>query len=169
MKIITEPSVYVVGRPSLHTDLIDFLEDHHTDWKSDSPRPAEVLVEGAGRLCYMSFNTPRPGGNAAYIKHILEAGHGSVLEHAVWNFIITGVSRSLTHELVRHRAGLAYSQLSQRYVDESDVGFVLPPDLMDEYAVFRRIQLDKNPPTTPNDDLYQYFRCWHWLRKFPQY
>ena len=55
----------------------------------------------------MSFAKPRPGGNKAYLDHILEVGHGSVLEHAVWNFVFTGVSRSLTHELVRHRAGWA--------------------------------------------------------------
>src|SRR5947209_19727819 len=52
--------------------------------------------------------------------------HGSVLEHAVWNFIVTGVSRSFTHELIRHRAGWGYSQLSQRFVDESTADFVEP-------------------------------------------
>ncbi|MGL6097227.1 MAG: FAD-dependent thymidylate synthase [Fimbriiglobus sp.] len=76
--------------------------------------------------CYMSFAKPRPGGNAAYLHHIKEVGHGSVLEHAVWNFLFTGVSRSLTHELVRHRAGLGFSQLSQRYVDESVAEYVEP-------------------------------------------
>ena len=86
----------------------------------------EQLVEIAGRVCYMSFARPRPGGNKAYLGHILEVGHGSVLEHAVWNFVFTGVSRSLTHELVRHRAGWAYSQLSQRYVDESVAEYVEP-------------------------------------------
>ena len=45
-------------------------------------------------------------------------GHGSVLEHAVWNFIIAGVNRSYTHELIRHRTGFGYSQFSQRYVDD---------------------------------------------------
>src|SRR4051794_16778821 len=74
----------------------------------------------------MSFARPRPGGNKAYLDHILEVGHGSVLEHAVWNFVFTGVSRSLTHELIRHRAGWAYSQLSQRYVDESVAEYVEP-------------------------------------------
>jgi len=74
----------------------------------------------------MSFAKPRPGGNAGYIGHILEVGHGSVLEHAVWNFVVTGVSRSFTHELVRHRAGFSFSQLSQRYVDESAAEFVEP-------------------------------------------
>src|SRR4029077_19466275 len=86
----------------------------------------EHLSEIAGRLCYMSFARPRPGGNKAYIDHIKEVGHGSVLEHAVWNFVFTGVSRSLTHELVRHRAGMGYSQLSQRYVDESVAEYVEP-------------------------------------------
>lgn len=76
--------------------------------------------------CYMSFAKPRPGGNSAYLNHIKEVGHGSVLEHAVWNLLFTGVSRSLTHELVRHRAGMGYSQLSQRYVDESVAEYVEP-------------------------------------------
>jgi len=92
----------------------------------DSAVSAEVLCEVAGRVCYMSFARPRPGGNRAYLEHIKESGHGSVLEHAVWNLLITGVSRSLTHELVRHRAGFSYSQLSQRYVDESGAEYVEP-------------------------------------------
>jgi thymidylate synthase (FAD) len=86
----------------------------------------ECLAEIAGRLCYLSYARPRPGGNKTYLDHILEVGHGSVLEHAVWNFVFTGISRSLTHELVRHRAGWAYSQLSQRYVDESVAEYVEP-------------------------------------------
>src|SRR5262245_64008185 len=80
----------------------------------------------------MSFARPRPGGNAKYFDHLLEVGHGSVLEHAVWNFIFTGVSRSLTHELIRHRAGFGYSQLSQRYVDESDSDFIEPDAIADD-------------------------------------
>lgn len=83
------------------------------------------LVHFSGN-CYMSYARPRPGGNKAYLGHIMEVGHGSVLEHAVWNFVFTRVSRSLTHELVRHRAGMGYSQLSQRYVDESVAEYVEP-------------------------------------------
>ncbi len=64
----------------------------------------------------------------------------SVIEHATWTLLLTGVSRSLTHELVRHRAGMAYSQLSQRYVDEGDCAFVVPPDLMEEYRVYLKMQ-----------------------------
>ena len=85
----------------------------------------------------MSFAKPRPGGNAAYIGHILEVGHGSVLEHAVFNLIITGVSRSFTHELVRHRAGFGYSQLSQRFVDESECAFVEPDAIADDPELHR--------------------------------
>ena len=49
-----------------------------------------------------------------------------MLEHAVFSLLFTGVSRSLTHELVRHRAGFGFSQLSQRFVDESECSFVEP-------------------------------------------
>ena len=127
IRIITEPAVYLVGKQVIGDNELDrFLTDHGVSWESDSSIAAEVLTETAGRTCYMSFARPRPGGNATYLTHIKEVGHGSVLEHAVWNFIITGVSRSLTHELVRHRAGFGYSQLSQRYVDESVAEYVEP-------------------------------------------
>jgi thymidylate synthase (FAD) len=125
--VITEPTVYLVGKQMIEGhELERFLADHGVSWESDSEVAAEVLTETAGRVCYMSFARPRPGGNSAYLHHIKEVGHGSVLEHAVWNFIITGVSRSLTHELVRHRAGFGFSQLSQRYVDESIAEYVEP-------------------------------------------
>lgn len=128
MKIITEPTVYLVGKQDINNQIVDFLSDHEVGhWNTDTNNAGEELVEIAGRLCYMSFAKPRPGGNKAYIDHILEVGHGSVLEHAVYSMIFTGVSRSLTHELVRHRAGMSYSQLSQRYCDE--VSFVRPPGI----------------------------------------
>jgi thymidylate synthase (FAD) len=127
IRIITEPEVYLVGKQVIQdAELARFLADHGVSWESDSEVPAEVLTETAGRLCYMSFARPRPGGNATYLTHIKEVGHGSVLEHAVWNFVFVGISRSLTHELVRHRAGWSYSQLSQRYVDESIAEYVEP-------------------------------------------
>ncbi len=134
MRIVRRPRVYLVGRASLDSaELGEFLADHGVaSWSTDSDIPAEMLPEVAGRLCYMSFAKPRPGGNAAYLGHIKMVGHGSVLEHAVWNFIITGVSRSFTHELVRHRAGFGYSQLSQRYVDESVADFVEPDCIGDD-------------------------------------
>lgn len=128
MKIIREPKVYLIGQQILLRE--GFLRFAHDEGiaavAEDRVAEAEALIETAGRLCYMSFKSPRPGGNKAYLQHILESGHGSVLEHAVWNFIITNISRSCSHELVRHRAGWSYSQLSQRYVDESVAEYVEP-------------------------------------------
>lgn len=126
--VVTLPKVYLVGKQMIENHgLQEFLEDHDVaHWRTDALEVGEKLVELAGRTCYMSFAKPRPGGNKAYIRHVLEAGHGSVLEHSVYNFIITGVSRSFTHELVRHRAGWGFSQLSQRFVDESECEFVEP-------------------------------------------
>jgi len=130
IRVIHEPTVYLLGRPTLsENELERFLEDHGVAWESDTEQAAEYLTEVAGRVCYMSFARPRPGGNKAYLDHILEVGHGSVLEHAVWNFLFSGVSRSLTHELIRHRAGFGYSQLSQRYVDESVAEYVEPAEI----------------------------------------
>lgn len=135
--ILRDPKVYLVGRQSIDEDALSrFLADEGVSrWATDTEEAGEKLVEVAGRLCYKSYARPRPGGNAAYIGHILEVGHGSVLEHAVFNFIITGVSRSFTHELVRHRAGMGYSQLSQRFVDESECAFVEPDPIADDPAL----------------------------------
>jgi thymidylate synthase (FAD) len=64
------------------------------------------------------------------VKRIVDRGHESVLEHAVFSFRIEGVSRALTHQLVRHRIA-SYSQRSQRYVDEGEFGYVVPPMIKD--------------------------------------
>jgi thymidylate synthase (FAD) len=128
LHIIHEPRVYLLGRQVVDEEALSaFLSDHDvTKWTTDTEVGGEKLIETAGRVCYMSFQKPRPGGNKAYLGHILEVGHGSVLEHAVFCLLFTGVSRSLTHELVRHRAGFGFSQLSQRFVDESECSFVEP-------------------------------------------
>ncbi len=139
LKLIYEPKVYVVGTNiSDDTQLAKFLSDENinTGYASTAESDAEELMEVAGRVCYMSFNKPRPGGNKAYIERILESSHGSVLEHGIANILITGVSRSLIHELVRHRAGFGFSQLSQRYVDESDTAFVVPPEYISNSLLF---------------------------------
>src|SRR6266568_8018107 len=142
IRILREPSVYLVGRQTIDARELDrFLSDHGVSWQTDTEVAAEHLTEVAGRVCYMSFAKPRPGGNKVYLDHILEVGHGSVLEHAVWNFVFTGVSRTLTHELVRHRAGWAYSQLSQRYVDESVAEYV-EPDCIAENPALHQLWLE---------------------------
>jgi len=124
---ITRPKVYLLGRQAVAGDeLARFLSDEGLQFSTDTTAAAEVLSEIAGRTCYMSFGKGRKS-NQEYIENILSSKHGSVLEHAVWSLLITGVSRALTHELVRHRAGFGYSQLSQRYVDESDARYVVPP------------------------------------------
>lgn len=130
MKIITEPSVYLISSQVINdAELEQFGNDEDIQFRQTSFISAQYVVELAGRVCYMSFANPRPGGNKAYIQHILEVGHGSVLEHAVFGLLITGVSRALTHELIRHRAGFGFSQLSQRFVDESECNFVMPPSI----------------------------------------
>jgi len=135
---VTQPKVYLLGRQALvEGELARFLNDEGLIFSTDTRVAAEVLNEIAGRTCYMSFGKGRKS-NREYLENILSSKHGSVLEHAVWNVLITGVSRSLTHELVRHRAGFGYSQLSQRYVDESDARYVVPPLYQQNEALYAK-------------------------------
>ena len=95
-------------------------------WETDADG-GQALAEFAGRACYQSWTKPNPrtATNAGYLRHILEVGHLSVLEHGSVTVYLTGISRSLTHELIRHRH-FSYSQLSQRYVPERNAAFVEP-------------------------------------------
>jgi thymidylate synthase (FAD) len=124
MNILRQPKVTLLARPQ-------FLEPEHlpVQWKGEST-DGEKLAEFAGRLCYMSQHNPAGRTTAEYLANILRQGHGSVFEHAVYVLLIEGISRSCSHELVRHRAGFGYSQLSQRYVDESNASFVMPPAIL---------------------------------------
>lgn len=150
MKLIFEPSVYLIAKQqSIDSEIDKFLKDEGIEgWTTDAFSPAEKTTEIGGRLCYMSFTKPRPGGNSKYIEHIKEVQHGSVCEHTSWTFLITGVSRALTHELVRHRH-FNFSQLSQRYVDETECNMVVPPELQNEVLYFKsctddgRVALEK--------------------------
>jgi thymidylate synthase (FAD) len=128
MRIIREPKIYVLGRQTVAPEEVArFLKDQGTTWATDTEVGAEMLCEIAGRVCYMSFGVKQGRKtNPEYLANIISSEHGSVLEHAAWNLLITGVSRSFTHEFIRHRAGFGYSQLSQRYVDESEADFVEP-------------------------------------------
>src|SRR5438876_6361069 len=102
-------------------------------WETDAADDASALVEFAGRACYRSWSRPNPAtrSNRTYIGHILDQEHYPVLEHAGFTIMLTGVSRSLTHELTRHRH-LSYSQRSQRFVNEDDTPVVLPPLFRDD-------------------------------------
>ncbi len=143
MYIFTEPRITLLARQQ-------YVAAPHINWESDADAPAEAIAEFAGRLCYLSFGADAgfEGGhrlisgrttNREYLANILKVRHGSVLEHGVWTLLFEGISRALTHELIRHRH-FSYSQLSQRYVDESDVAFVLPPEIHEgtpAYETFR--------------------------------
>jgi thymidylate synthase (FAD) len=103
-----------------------FTPPAEVPWETDADG-GQALAEFAGRACYQSWTKPNPATatNEGYLRHILEVGHLSVLEHGSVTFYMTGVSRSFTHELIRHRH-FSYSQLSQRYVPERDAAMVEP-------------------------------------------
>ena len=91
----------------------------------------EAVIERAGCTCYQSASTAGRDSKRDFIRRIIENGHYSVLEHAYATFRITGVSRSFTHQLVRHRL-CAFSQRSQRYVNEKNFAFVEPESIREK-------------------------------------
>jgi thymidylate synthase (FAD) len=123
---LTAPGVVLMAKPQVNlSGMGNFLEGFDPGLGFDaylndtSALPAGTqLCKIAGQTCYASFGPKRTMNQDAerYFKNIMESGHGSVLEHANYSFLFYGISRSLTHELIRHRAGFGFSQLSQRYV-----------------------------------------------------
>ncbi|GAB1642444.1 FAD-dependent thymidylate synthase [Krasilnikovia sp. MM14-A1259] len=107
-------------------------------WSTDADG-GQALAEFAGRACYQSWRKPNPATatNAGYLAHILEVGHLSVLEHGTVSFYFSGVSRSFTHELIRHRH-FSYSQLSQRYVPEREAAMVEPAVIADDPELHKK-------------------------------
>ena len=141
----TSPTVYLIARPSLDIDgMRGYLEDvgaasfieRRFGQDAGPANAAQLLVEFCGRVCYRSWE---PGLNPnvtriredqeEYLGNLLRSLHGSVLEHANYTFAFRNVSRVFTHELVRHRAGSAFSQESLRYVRLKDIGFRVPAAL----------------------------------------
>ena len=94
----------------------------------------EPLIAAAARTCYSKLTTEEiyktmaedPDKNREFIQRLRDMGHESPLEHVSFTFGIDGVSRALTHQLVRHRVGCSYSQQSQRYVNGKNFSFVTP-------------------------------------------
>jgi len=136
MKIVT-PKSFIIGDTQINDEGFQAMlsEIGVPEWTTDAESGSELLIEAAGKMCYMSFDTKlnenltRTGtrNNLQYIQDGLVAtGHGSVLEHAVVNIAFINVSRVFTHELVRHRAGASYSQTSGRYVRLGELSFWLP-------------------------------------------
>lgn len=130
--------VYIIGRTEFQGEFPgkaerSAFETRYTSglmsWhSSELPNEGQTLIEFAGRLCYESFDLPneKTKENSGYIRNIISLGHESVLEHVSVTFYVEGVSRNLSHELIRHRH-LSFSELSQRYVDMTEANIVVPP------------------------------------------
>lgn len=157
----TQSKVYLLARPQLNwAGLSDYLvsigaahdEEDWSSWVHEritnmEAEDAEVLVEAAGRICYRSWepgmnpNVTRIRENRAdYFENIMRSAHGSVLEHAQFSFILQNVSRVVTHELTRHRAGTAISQESLRFVRLDDIPVRLPEWAKDDPVLMRQIK-----------------------------
>lgn len=150
MKIV-DPKVYIISETQISPGLYDYLKDHEIGWKPAlGVTSAETLIEFAGRNCYESWpkedgtfenkNISRVReGNDIYINNILKSGHGSVLEHCNVGFLLE-LSRVATHELVRHRAGTAYAQSSDRYIRCDDIPMYAPDIIKDNADAYRVYQ-----------------------------
>ena len=140
----TTPQIELIARPSVDLGALErYLKTVGGDsWlqmrreQDEGINDGQLLVEAAGRACYRSWTeglnpnvTRVRRDQKEYFLNILRSGHGSVLEHANYSFIIWDVSRVFTHELVRHRAGSAFSQESLRFVRIKDLPFRIPESL----------------------------------------
>jgi thymidylate synthase (FAD) len=132
--------LYLIAKTCMEAGLEQFLSERGLDWHRDVPgTEPELVAEFAGRVCYMSFGELQSRRTTrVYLENILRAGHGSVLEHATFTLLADGISRSLSHQLVRHRVGFSYSQLSQQYHDESGASFVEPEGLDEDPSLRAR-------------------------------
>ena len=129
-------------------DIEYFLKTNGIEWEVPNVTFAEALAELAGRLCYESWNnsdnlniTKIRKGNKEYIGNLKKQKHGSVLEHGGVVFLFYNVSRVFTHELVRHRAGSAFSQTSGRYTRLADLKFWIP-DVINDNPAAKSVFLD---------------------------
>ena len=148
MSEIVPPKVQLIGKT-------EFFPPEDVDWSTDADG-GQALAEFAGRACYQSWRKPNPATatNAGYIQHILEVGHLSVLEHGTVTFYLTGMSRSLTHELIRHRH-FSFSQLSQRYVPERDAAMVEPGAIADDPDLHAKFVAATEASVAAYNDLLQ--------------
>lgn len=155
--------VRLIAHTVFNTDAVADLiqwDDEHIDGRND----ADQLAEFAGRLCYLSFHRPNVNTtrNVDYIANIVRQRHFSVLEHSSATFLLLDVSRTMTHELVRHRH-LSFSQVSQRYVDESLSHVVVPPVLRDATGPQAEL-LERNIMGLDNVAHELYSRIYQWVR-----
>lgn len=141
-----KPEVYCVAKTDLNfREMERYLQAiGDPDWKPTTDCGGELLIEAAGRMCYRSWQPYDPEkpycsqpnvskvreDSKVYFENVLKSGHGSILEHVSMSFICRNVSRVYSHELVRHRAGCAYSQESLRYVRLNILDYWLPSDVL---------------------------------------
>ena len=132
---VVSPKVFLLGESVVNKKGLQALLTHLgvPNWSSNARSSIELLTEVYGRACYKSFGTGlNPNitkvreSNDAYLTNVIEKGDGSVLEHGVANFFFADVSRVFTHELVRHRVGVAISQESLRFVRLTDLNWYAP-------------------------------------------
>lgn len=155
--IFTEPKVYLIAQTKINKDSInDYLSDiGNPDWKiNPSESDGESLIEIGGRMCYRSWQKYDPSkplctnpnvtkvreGNKEYIRNVLNQKHGSIFEHVSATFILRDVSRIVTHEIVRHRAGMSFSQESLRYVRLDNLRFFMPKALSGNKTAIKKVE-----------------------------
>ncbi len=147
---LRHPGVALISQPNVNIEgLRPFLEGYGDelgfDGYLDDPTPlppGSLLLKTAGQTCYSSFGPKRTYNDKAqrYFDNLSSSGHGSVFEHAVFSFFLYGVSRAITHEVVRHRAGTAFSQLSQRFVSGKVLRFVERPEYQEVPSLHKRFE-----------------------------
>lgn len=166
---LLKPGVVLIARPNTNLGgLAGFLDGfdpslHFSEYLDDPTNlpDGSQLCKVAGQVCYMSFGPKRTFNEQAerYFNNLKSSGHGSVFEHATFSLLLYGISRSLTHELIRHRAGFGYSQLSQRFVSGRMLRFVERPEYQgdaDLHAQFlQRIERAASEYTTLTERLLE--------------
>lgn len=120
--------IYLIGQTNFNKNIFKlFLKQEGFLLKEQKISDQEMITEIAGRICFMSFGNNRvTKSSREFIKKLIFLEHENALEHVSWSFLVTGVSRSFTHQFVRHRVGFSFSQLSQQYCDQSNVKFIEP-------------------------------------------
>ncbi len=136
VELIVKPTVHVLSVPQFFPHPRYKLPTHQPISEDETVlqgTPAEQLIAHGGKGCYDSYGE---GGRSIeeHIRALVDVGHGSVLEHANISVFVEGISRGCSHEVVRHRAGFAYSQRSTRYVDEAACSVVLEPHMAELYG-----------------------------------
>jgi thymidylate synthase (FAD) len=139
MKLVIPRAIHIAQTGLDEAGLIEYLDAIGAPtWETDAHSEAEELIEVLGRMCYRSF---APGlnpnvtkvreGNADYLANIEGHRHGSLFENATDTYILFDVSRIVTHQLVRHRAGTAWAQESGHYVRVEGIKSWMPPVIAD--------------------------------------